>query len=332
MSRQDELGALGAEWDATEAQLNTVTGEKSVLQDALTAAEAEIQRLKDLYEPEEPTPTPRKKMRVGSSLYRESGEDHQEAFARRARDWGAEPEIVRYFFSGMPTGWPQFGEAQSVVSFKPPSVRGMGQGQYDAQLNAWLDSLPKDNKVRRVAVFHEREDDIADGHFTKADARAMDAKMYRLIQEANTRNGTNVRFGLVLMQWTLDPKSGRNVNDYLPTDWTYDWMGWDAYGGDRPDQDLPELTGTRTAFTRCRDATKAHGAANWFICETGTRNHMNLPAAEYDARQAQWITGACGIARELGCRGFMYFDSTVGGDFRILGPKGFAAMGAEIGK
>jgi hypothetical protein len=128
------------------------------------------------------------------------------------------------------------------------------------------------------------------------------------------------------MGWTLDPRSERTLADYVPDPTLYKWIGWDSYPGDTVGNDLPDLTATGLWYARCY-----HGSFGlpWFICETGTRNHLDAPDYE-DQQQAEWITGAVEIARNLGARGWCYFDSTVGGDFTLKGPKAYAAMGAAI--
>ena len=288
---------------------------------------AEIDRLTQAPEPA-PEPAPKKTMQVGTSLHRESGETYDQAFARRTKNWGAEPELVRYFYPGLPSGsWPKFGGAQVVVSFKPTNMGAFINGMEDSKFGAFLDTCAKDNEPKRISAWHEEEDDIEKGSITFAQAKQMDAKLKSLVVAANQRNpGANIRIGKVFMQWTLDSRSGRDIDNYLPTEWTFDWLGWDAYPGDSP----PSVDYTKVIYTRCKDATAAHGAKNWYICETGTQNHDNKSPDVYDSDQATWITGAVKVADELGCKGWMYFDSTVGGDFRIKGPKGFAAMGGAI--
>lgn len=328
MSYQERLSAIGAEADAENVQQQQ---DWLALQAQYAGALATIDELTKTDPP--PPPPPAKGMFVGSSLYTGTGETQQDGFARRTTEWGAEPEMVRYFYPGLPTGgWPVFGGAQVVASFKPPNldVVGFNAGKYDAQVKAWLGTCPRDGRPKRVAVFHEREDDIERGAFTFAQALQMDAHMHQLLLGAAISPDMNLRFGLILMQWTLDSRSGRKISNYLPTGYTYDWMGWDPYPGNVAGCDLPGLTATKAAYKSCADATAAHGAKNWVICETGTSNKQNLSADEYDKQQAAWITGSCQVARDLGAKGYMYFDSTVGGDFRIKGPKAAAAIGAEI--
>lgn len=282
-----------------------------------------------------PPPPPEPQMLVGSSLYTGTGETLSEGFTRRVHDFGAEPELVRIFYPGLPTGaWPLYGSALAIVSFKPPNydMAGFVAGKYDTQVLAYLNAVPLDGRAKRVVVWHESEDDIAAKRFTAAQYRDGDAKLRQLANQVNSaKPKANIRVGIILMAWTLDPRSGRTLADYDPTA-ELDFVGWDAYPGDTAGCDLPDLTATRKAFTACRDATKTIGGRNWFICETGTRNVLNESAADYDTRQARWISGAFPIARELGCKGITYFDSTVGGDFRLIGPKAQAALGAEIKK
>lgn len=317
---------VDSEQAAYESQTAALNVQIAILQDQLAASHIP---------PVTPPPDPTTQMWVGTSLYTPGGETLQQGFDRRTTDWGAEPEMVRFFFSGMPAGWPQFGSAATVVSFKPPNndVKGFAAGHYDTATTNWLDALPRDGKVRRVAIYHEREDNIANGEFTFTDAKAMDSKMHDLIVAANARNGTKITFGLILMGWTVDARSGRKVGDYLPSNFTYDWLGWDAYAGNSLSMDLPGLSYTKENFTACADITKAHGAKNWYICETGTSNKGHS-ATEYDTMQAQWLKGAVDIAKTLGCKGFMYWDSVTGigpaNDYRIIGPKAKAAMGAAI--
>ncbi len=339
---ETHLAADGVTIDAEKAQADFIADQANAEVARLRDVEAELRRLleeaqvPDVEPPPPPPPDPITQMWVGSSLYRAGGETQPEGYERRCSEWGVDDlELVRFFFDGMPTGWPQFGTANTVVSFKPPSVKDFGAGKYDTQIANWLNALPRDKKVRRVAIYHEREDNIEAGQFTHADARAMDARMRKLIDEANSRNGTKITFGIILMGWTLDSRSGRNIDNYLKVDFKYDWIGWDAYAGNSFGMDLPDLEYTKALFGRCKAATENHGAKNWYICETGTSNKGH-PLDEYDTMQAKWITGGFGVARDLGCKGIMYWDSVTGtgqaNNYQIQGPKAKAAMGAEIKK
>ena len=67
---------------------------------------------------------------------------------------------------------------------------------------------------------------------------------------------------------------------------------------------------------------------SWIIAETAPRVDQNWTQAQL----AQWIPLAAQVARDLDYEVWCYFDSTVGGDFRIKSPEACAAMGAEIAK
>jgi len=338
----DHLTQDGQSIDAEKAQADLVADQANAraaqLQDendALRKALEEAQVPVD--PPPPPPPDPKTQMWVGSSLYNPGGETMLQGYDRRCKAWGVDDlEMTRFFFPQMPTGWPQFGTANTVVSFKPSGydVKGFGEGKYDSQTTNWLNSLPRDKKVRRVAIFHEREDDIEDHKFTFAEAKAMDRKMRTLIDEANARNGTKITFGIVFMGWTLQESSGRKIENYLPTDFKYDWIGWDAYPGNSASLDLPDFRYTKELFGKCKNATLAHNPkANYYICETGSSN-KGLDPVVYDGKQAQWIEGATKIALDLGFKGFMYWDSVVGtgpaNDYQVKAPKAAAAMGVAI--
>jgi hypothetical protein len=327
---------LTADGQAIDAQTNQLVEENLLVHTQLADALDRVAELEASQEPTpepEPEPEPSRGMWVGSSLYNINGETNQEGYDRRTKEWGAAPEIVRYFFPGLPNGWPQYGTAPTVVSFKPPNfdMKGFGAGKYDTYMVAWLNSLPRDRKTRRVALWHEREDDIEKGMFTKADALAADARLKKLILAANERNGTLVRIGMVLMGWTVQEGSHRDIESYFG-DFEYEWIGWDAYPGNTFDVD-PDLSDTKYLYGECAKFAKEHGAKNWYICETATSNKGH-ELDVYDTLQAKWITGAVNVARDAGFKGWIYWDSITGtgqkNNYQIQGPKARAAMGAAI--
>ena len=62
-------------------------------------------------------------MPVGTSVHRERGESYEQAWQRRASTWGAEPEMARFFYPGLPVGdWPEFGDAQVEAWRTVPSA------------------------------------------------------------------------------------------------------------------------------------------------------------------------------------------------------------------
>ncbi|HEX5018983.1 MAG TPA: hypothetical protein VFX15_15500, partial [Actinomycetes bacterium] len=81
-------------------------------------------------------------------------------------------------------------------------------------------------------------------------------------------------------------------------------------------------------FALAAEAACDAGVPQWFITETG----LNASKGVSQSETAQWIPIAADAARRLGYSGFMYFDSTVGGDFRLTSPETWKAMNAEIAR
>jgi hypothetical protein len=262
-------------------------------------------------------------MPVGTSVHREPGESYEQAWQRRVSTWGVEPEMARIFYQGLPVGdWPQFGDAQVMASFKLPVVNGRADvagllhGRYDEQLTSWFESMPRDGTPKYVAFWHEPEDDIARGRLTTAEFRQSFEYLRTL---AAPYDGTNrdINVGVVLMGFTANPASGRNVADFLPKDAAF--VGWDIYPR-ASEQD------TWDRFAQAAEAACDAGVPRWFLAETA----INASEGASQGETASWIPMAADAARRLGYAGFLYFDSTVGGDFRLASHDTWQAMNAEI--
>lgn len=259
------------------------------------------------------TRSPAEPMLVGTSLHREAGESHTDAFNRRAGNWDAEPEIVRFFYPDLPRGeWPSFGAAETLVSFKVSDVSLVPSGEYDAALVRYLTGIPDDGTAKRIVFYHEPEDDIASEAFTAPEFRAATEHIAALVDQ----HAPQVEIGLNLMGWTADPASGRDVTTYVSAE-PLDFIGWDIY----PDPDQEQTT---ELFAYAADASKELGVDQWLIAETA-------PVASSSQQQrAAWIPMAFDVARDQGFVAVMYFDSTVGGDFRLKTQDTWDAIGAEI--
>lgn len=313
---------LTTERDGLASQVATLTAERDALQaqlDELTATPSPSASPSP--SPSTSTSTPPATMPAGSSLYRESGETHQEAYDRRCTNWGVCPEIVRYFYESLPSGsWPNFGDSTEVVSFKVPSMGGFASGANDSQVSGWLADVPKDGTTHYVALWHEPEDDIATGRFTAAEFRAGVAHLQQLAAEFDG-TGKRIRVGVVLMGYTVQASSGRNVENYLVPG--LDFYGWDIYTSPTDTAD------TRTKYALASTKCDADGVARCFLTETGPRVEGGTPS---QSTKAAWVTQSAQHARTLGFDGWMYFDSTVGGDFRLREQVAFDAIAAEIRK
>lgn len=283
-------------------------------------------------EPEpEPEPT-EPKLTVGSSLHRESGEDHQEAFARRARDWGVSAEAVRIFEEDGPPYWPSFireetgKSAVPWVSYKlhPSDVLS---GVHDAKLAEAFAAAPT-NRPTRWAYWHEPEDNTegteGGASFTKAQYRDATQRIFG-IADAHVPDKDKCRGGIILMGWSVNPSSGRDWRTWLHPEVPYRFVGWDVY----PSANEADVM-KKTKW--CTDATAQLAAdlgqkVSAVIMETGPHGDSKTEKEKVDL-----VHLGCAAARELGIPTWLYFDSTVGGDFRLNTPACHDAIAEEIRK
>jgi hypothetical protein len=260
---------------------------------------------------------------VGTSVQRAPGETYEQAWQRRVSTWGVEPEMARFFYRALPVGsLPQFGNAQVMASFKLPvvdgkaDVAGLLHGKYDEQLTSWFASMPRDGTPKYVAFWHEPEDEIANGLMT--DAQFQQAFEYvRALAAKFDGTARNIRVGVVLMAFTANPASGRDIADYLPPGVAF--VGWDVYP-------LASEQDTQSRLAQAAEASCDAGVPQWFLAETA------INAAEHPTQSetARWIPMVADAARRLGYSGLMYFDSTVGGEFRLTSRATWQAMDEEI--
>ena len=280
----------------------------------------------------EPTATPDatcatgsgdRQLQVGTSVNREPGETYEQAWQRRVSNWGVEPDMARFFYRALPEGnWPKFGNAQVMASLKLPivdgraDVAGLLDGRYDQQLTSWFASMPRDGTPKYVAFWHEPEDDIAAGRLTAAEFRQSFEHVRALAAQFDGTH-RNINVGVMLMGFTADPASGRDVSDYLPPGVSF--VGWDIY----PPASENE---TWSRFALAAEAACDAGVPQWFLAETAI-NSFEQPT---QSDKAQWIPIAADAACDLGYSGLLYFDSSVGGDFRLTSRETWQAMNAEI--
>ncbi len=246
-------------------------------------------------------------LKVGTTLSNFDGETRQEAYDRRTAQFG-EPESVRVFETDDPA-WVNYGNALEVMSFKflPAEVLA---GQHDAELKALFASTPVDGERHPWVYWHEPENDA----FSAESFRLATEYVGRIADQYDTPQ-TKLAQGVILMGWTVQAGSGRNVVDYLPqTGYKVDWLGWDVYtsGGD----------GTREEYGLAAQASVANGYKRYYITETGLHNPETYTADQH----AAFILESTQIAADYGFRVFTYFDSTNGGDWLIDTPVETDAM------
>jgi hypothetical protein len=134
-------------------------------------------------------------------------------------------------------------------------------GSHDAQLAAFFAATPR---LTYWSYWHEPEDDIANGAFSAADYRAAWRHISAIARTANKP----LRATLILMDWSVNPKSHRTWTDYYPGPDAIDVLGWDAYAWG------PNYT-PADVFGRVHDVSVQAGKP-WAIAETGVA-YMKVP-------------------------------------------------------
>lgn len=240
----------------------------------------------------------------GGTAYRESGESYRQAYLRVTAKYGG-MDALRTFYPGMPASWSTInansGDTPVVVSFKAGTSMILS-GQHDAQLRRWFAEAPT-GRLTYWTYWHEPENDTVD----KAAYRRAWAHIAALADQA--RN-PRLHATMILMCWTLNPHSGRDWHDYYAGGDVIDVMAFDCYNkGFKNGVYLDP----RRILTPVVEAAASAGKP-WGIAEFGSK--VVYPDGGFVGR-AQWLREFGASVRALGGTFATYFDSSVGGDFRL---------------
>jgi len=246
------------------------------------------------------------------------GETYQQAFHRLDTLYGG-LDTVRVFYGGLPANWPgklDAGNRPLIVSFKA-APRDILAGAHDAYLRAWFRAAPTNREISWT-YYHEPEDNIRDGEFTAPDYRAAWQRLARLADEAGN---PRLRATLILMGWSLDPRSGRNWRDYYPGRDTIDVLGWDNYNDAAA---KGRYASPAEVFGRLVEVSRAEGLP-FGIAETGSA----IIAGDDGTGRAAWLRDAVRYLTEAGALYIAYFDldwrEHSGVDYRLRDAPGAAA-------
>jgi hypothetical protein len=109
------------------------------------------------------------------------------------------------------------------------------------------------------------------------------------------------------MDWTLDPKSGRNWRDYYPGSAYVDVMAWDVYNFDEANSEtMAAHNANRPGLEVARSEGKPYAVA-----EIGVDDHANRPAMLREI--ARWTRGTADA------RFLTYFDATGWPQYDLIG-------------
>ncbi len=245
--------------------------------------------------------------KFGVTLDIPSGLTIQQAWDRANRLYG-KPGMLRIFHPGAPSGWHAATVAKGVdlsVSFKihPKTILS---GASDAKLRTWFRSAPKDVTIFWT-YFHEPENNIQRGEFTASQYRAAWQRIHKI---ANEICQTNMHSTLILMDWTLDPRSGRTFDDYYPGTAYIDVLSWDPYNPWRG----TIYKNPKAIFEKVVLKSRAEGKP-YAIAETGSL----LMGNDEGIGRAAWLKSMATYLRQNGALHAAYFDTTVSRyDMRLL--------------
>lgn len=254
-----------------------------------------------------PGPAERDTTEFGVSVY--AGSQTWAAAARRSDERYGGLEAVRVFHPGLPPDWDTVSNAVDgslVVSFKADPAEILS-GAADVALKRWFAAAPRDRDVWWV-YFHEPEDDVERGDFT---AEQWQAAYRRVAAIADDTRNPRLHNTIVLMCWTLEHRSGRSFEDYFPGPDVVEAIGWDCYSKPsdaRPYADPEDLYGR--AIATSRDL-----GLDWGIAETAS---LLAPEDTTGALRADWLREIGQYLSEEGASFVLYFDSPIGGEFRLL--------------
>ena len=243
----------------------------------------------------------------GASVYR-NGRSWPQAVGESNAMYGG-MEVVRVFYPGLPAAWPgRAGQVDGpvVVSFKASPVEILS-GKDDAYLSNWFATAPRDRDIWWT-YWHEPEDDVERGAFTAEQWRDAYRHLAGLADAAQNPRLFNT---VILMCWTVNPRSGRSFDAFFPGRDVVEAMGWDCYS-------VPTAS---TAYAKPEDIygralTKTQELGLQFgIAETGSLLAGSDPNG---VQRAQWLGSLGRWLHDQNTSFVCYFDSVVGGDFRLL--------------
>lgn len=246
----------------------------------------------------------------GAVVKAQKGQSYSQALAASESRYGGRLGVIRYFDGNSPDAWsvlgPKLAGRDSVVSFRLPPAE-VAAGLHDADLARWFATAPKGQTIW-YSYLHEPEDNIERGEFTKADFRAASLRISGLAKAANN---PDLHQTLILMCYTVNPKSGRNWRDYF-VQGAVDVLGWDCYNhGSGTDG-----YGTPSKLFDRAIAASATAGVPFGIAELGSL----IASGDTDGSgRGRWLTAHARYLQTKQAAFVSYFDTNgAGTDYRLL--------------
>lgn len=277
MIYQSQLSTLGAAADAEIASLNS---QVSSLQTAVKVAQAENQALKDKIETLLPA------VKCGTNIENPAAQVAKDALYGKGK-------VARVFYSSIPKKGVYDGPVDRLVMVSVKcDVVALIKGTLDTAMVAFLSSLPKGSIF---TLWHEPEDNIANGEYTAAQFRA--AQMY--VKSLIAKRGLDLKFALILMGYTLTAASKRTFSDYWSPG-VYDYLGFDCYNTSTTVYTAPEKV-FGPSVAKAKELSIPLLIPEWASRVVG----------QDTAGRAAWITASGAYMRDNGVYAATYFDHPV---------------------
>lgn len=184
-----------------------------------------------------------------------------------------------------------------LVSTKPPGTWGdVAAGKYDGWLTGLLSSLAKFPLPVMLAIHHEPEDEIGRPGMSPADWVHMQNHAISLAAKL----AANTSIVPILMQWTFDPRSGRDPKDWMVD--AADVFGMDVYNDWSQTGRLP----WRTFEDKASAVLPWAGTKPVVVAEYGCRTDEAQPG-----RAAEWMRDAFDFGTSSNIAAMSYYDSSL---------------------
>ena len=184
-----------------------------------------------------------------------------------------------------------------LISTKVPGTwADVAAGKYDSWLMPILQGLDALSKPVMFGLHHEPEDEAGPPGMAPSDWVDMQTHAVSLAKSA----APNVGIVPILMQWTLDPRSGRDPQAWLVP--SAPILGLDVYNDWSPGDGLPWLSFGQKASMAVQ---YAHGKPI-AIAEYGCRTDPSQPG-----HAASWMTDAFAWCTNNNVAAMSYYDSNL---------------------
>jgi Beta-mannanase len=174
-----------------------------------------------------------------------------------------------------------------------------------------------------LTFHHEPENDLTQ-FGTPADYAAAFRHVVTIFRD---RGVTNVAFVWTMMNWTFEPRSGRNPSAYYPGNSYVDIIGSDGYNWNPGKVGAP-WESFQQIFQSSNDFAVAHNKP-WMVVELGAQEYPSQPG-----RKGLWFSDIVATARTWPLlKAIIYFDNV--SDYRWIldssqsSTQGFAAFGHD---